>query len=459
MSLLIRNANIANADSSQLADIFIEKGVIQAVGVHLSTSAERVIEATGKVVIPGAVDVHTHMNIDMGFCQSCDDFYSGTVAAAFGGTTAIVDHMGFGPAGCSLMHQLEVYHQWASAQAVIDYGFHGTIQHVDEQILNEMPEMIAKGVSSFKLYLTYGYKLSDYDALRALKRLGSLGAITCVHPENDDVIRLNKEQLQRSEMMHLPIAHALSRPAECETEAITRMLNLAKLADEAPLYIVHLSNGLGLDYLRLARQKQRHVYVETCPQYLFLSDERYRQPNIEDGLCHILSPPLREKHHQAQLWQGLQDGSIDTVATDHCAFTRAQKRLGLGDINRCPNGLPGVETRLPLMFSEGVSQGRITINKLVELLCTRPAQLFGLTNKGAIKPGFDADIVIIDPSTSETIQANMEHSKAGFTPYAGMECNGFPEYTIARGEVIVEGGELHAQAGRGRYIARSLAKL
>jgi len=317
--LLLKNGLVADQQSCSQRDVLVFKGKIAAVAESIDISALDCLtmDINGLYLLPGGIDVHTHFNIDVGIAKSCDDFYSGTRSAACGGTTSIVDHMGFGPKGCDLFHQLEAYKQHAKDKAVIDYSFHGVIQHIDEQILQQMQPMVNAGISSFKLYLTYDYKLDDGDAYRALKQLKKVGALTTVHPENDAAIAINRAQLSAAGKT-TPEYHPISRPLECEAEAISRMINLAKMADDAPLYIVHLSNGLGLDYARLARNQQQKVWVETCPQYLLLDDSYYQR---EDGEKFILSPPLRASAELDKLWQGLSDGSIDVVATDHCSFT------------------------------------------------------------------------------------------------------------------------------------------
>ena len=461
---LIKNATLVNAHESRQGDLLVRDGVIAQIAPSIECPADdhetRVIDASGKYVVPGGIDVHTHFNIDVGICRSCDDFYSGSVAAAFGGTTTIVDHMGFGPAGCSLHHQLEVYKEWAAGSSIIDYSFHGTIQHINDAILDEMASMVEEeGISSFKLYLTYGYKLSDNEVLQALLRLNEVSALTCVHPENDSAIAFLKQRLLESGQTD-PVYHALSRPAECEAEAICRMINLASLADAAPLYIVHLSNSPGLDYIRLAQQKGQPVFAETCPQYLFLDMQRYHEtaPGLEPGeggLRYILSPPLRESWHQEKLWAGMNDGSIDTVGTDHCAFTLEQKRMGLGDFSKCPNGMPGVETRMPLLFSEGVMKGRMSINRFVELTSTMPAKLFGMCpQKGVIREGADADLVIFDPARNVTISKEMQHGNCDYSPYEGFRLQGYPVMTMLRGKILTEDGKLLTKPGQGRFIYR-----
>ncbi len=340
MKQLIKNGILVDSDGQYSQDLLIENGVICQRDTAIEADSQcEVIDASGCYVMPGGIDVHTHFNIDVGIARSCDDFFSGTRAAACGGTTTIIDHMGFGPAGCNLHHQLNVYHQYAAGNAAIDYGFHGVIQHIDDGILEEMASMVHdEGISSFKLYLTYLYKINDADVLRALGQLRQVGALTTVHPENDAAIALRRAALVAAGKT-APIHHALSRPLECEAEAIGRMIDLAHLADNAPLYIVHLSNGLGLDYLRLARQQRQPVWVETCPQYLLLNEQCYLR---EDGAKYILSPPLRDQRELDRLWIGIADGSIDTVATNHCTFPYHQRQaMAAGDFTRCPNGLPG----------------------------------------------------------------------------------------------------------------------
>lgn len=454
MKRLIKNGTVVEATGQSVTDVLIENGRISALGQALSADGDtEVIDASGRYVLPGGIDVHTHFNIDVGIARSCDDFFSGTRAAACGGTTSIVDHMGFGPAGCSLHHQLEVYHESAAGKAVIDYSFHGVIQHVDDAILDEMAAMVnEEGISSFKFYLTYGHKLNDADALRAMERLKTVGALAAVHPENDAAIVFRREQLLAAGQT-APIDHARSRPLECEAEAIASMINLAHLAGDAPLYIVHLSNGLGLDYTRLARGAGRAVWVETCPQYLLLDELNYLR---EDGLKFILSPPLRPHTELDKLWVGLADGSIDTVATDHCTFPYHQRQeMAQGDFTRCPNGLPGVENRMALLFSEGVMTGRISLERFVELTSTLPAKLFGLwPKKGHLGIGADADIVIFDPNRRYTVRHCDLHDNADYSPYEGMQCQGMPVTTLSRGEVVAHEGQFVGRAGAGQFLFR-----
>ncbi|HHX9835487.1 TPA: dihydropyrimidinase [Salmonella enterica subsp. enterica] len=453
MRVLIKNGLVVNATGQKKQDLLIEDGRVR----HLAETIEadlscKVIDAKGCYVMPGGVDVHTHFNIDIGPARSCDDFFTGTRAAACGGTTTIVDHMGFGPPGCHLRHQLEVYHGYAAYKAVIDYSFHGVIQHVNHGILDEIPLMVEAGISSFKLYLTYQYKLNDADILQIVRHLHRAGALTTVHPENDAAITLRRAEFINAGKTAARY-HALSRPLECEAEAIARMINLAKLAGNAPLYIVHLSNGLGLDYLRLAKARYQPVWVETCPQYLLLDDRCYER---EDALKYLLSPPLRNARNNDALWCGISDGSIDTVATDHCTFSMAQRqRLSGGDFSRCPNGLPGVENRLLLLFSHGVMSGRISPERFVALTSATPAKLFGLwPRKGVLETGTDGDVVIIDPERTTTIRHRMLHDNTDYSPWEGFICQGSIRQTLSRGRVVFENGTFTGIAGQGRFLPR-----
>ncbi len=454
MRVLIKNGTIVNADGQAKQDLLIENGLISQLANEITVEQPcEIIDAGGCYIMPGGVDVHTHFNIDTGLARSCDDFFTGTRAAACGGTTTVVDHMGFGPAGCRLRHQLETYHGYAAYKAVIDYSFHGVIQHINHAILDEIPMMVEAGISSFKLYLTYQYKLNDDEVLQAMRHLHQAGALTTVHPENDAAIARKRSEFLAAGKT-APRYHALSRPLECEAEAIARMINLAQLAGNAPLYIVHLSNGLGLDYLRLARARHQPVWVETCPQYLLLDDRCYER---EDALKYLLSPPLRNASNNDALWCGVADGAIDVLATDHCSFSMAQRQhLSNGDFSRCPNGLPGVENRLLLLFSHGVMSGRISPEQFVALTSANPAKLFGLwPQKGRLAPGADGDVVIIDPRCTTTIRHELLHDNADYSPWEGFICQGAIRQTLSHGRVIFSNGTFCGVAGQGRFLRRA----
>jgi len=454
MKLLLKNATIVTNEESFEGDVMVESGLITQIGRGITTKADKVVDLQGKYLMPGGVDVHTHFNLDVGIAVAADDFYTGTVAAACGGTTTIIDHMGFGPAGCTLHHQLDKYKEDARTDAVIDYGFHGVIQHINDEIVDEMASMVDDGVSSFKGYMTYDYKLQDAEMKVIMKKLGSLGAMTTVHAEaHDEIQELRAKYIAEGKTE--AIYHAKSRPVESEVEAIKRMIKISEAAEDAPLYVVHLSSGDGLDAIRKARKAGRNIYAETCPQYLFLDESRYLEGD-KNGLKYVMSPPLREKENNERLWQGIADGSIQTVATDHCPFDfEFKKELGGNDFTRCPNGAPGVEARIALMYSEGVVKNRISINRFVDVVSTAPAKLFGIyPQKGSISVGTDADLMVIDPERKVIIRQKDLHENVDYTPYEGMELRGYPVMTISRGEIIMEDGKFTGQRGRGRFLKR-----
>ncbi len=422
MRTIIKNGHIFTESEDYQADLLIEGGKIVCVGRKLPGDEAEIIDAKGCYILPGAVDVHTHMDLDVGISRAVDDFYDGTVAAACGGTTAIVDHMAFGPAGVPLHHQFEVYKKLAEGKAVIDYGFHGTAQHVNDEILEELAAMASDGIPSVKVYLTYGFRLNDADVLQILQKMKEVGGVTAFHCENHEVVEFLKQKY-KLEGKTAPVYHAKSRPNLAEAEAVSRVLNLARMADDAPVYIVHLSCKESLEAVRDARRHgQKNIFVETCPQYLVLTEECYRR---EDGLKYILSPPLRTREDCEALWEGIADGA------------------------------PGVEERLMLMFSEGAAKGRITMNQLVKTLCAEPSRIYGLyPEKGVIQPGADADLVILDPRGSYVMTQERMHGAADYTAYEGMQITGEIRKVLQRGKVIADGGKFLGKKGDGRFIRR-----
>lgn len=453
MKTIIKNGMVVSPAETYEADILIDGEQIRCIGRDLTDEEARVIDAAGKYVIPGAVDVHTHMDLQAGSSRAVDDFYYGTVAAACGGTTSIVDHMAFGPAGCGLHHQLAEYHRLADGKAVIDYGFHGVAQHVNRGILDELEAMAEDGVPSIKVYLTYDFRLNDAEAFQILKRMKELGGVTAFHCENHDIV----EYCRRTcvETGHTgPIYHAKSRPNLAESEAVARVLSLARLAGDAPVYIVHLSCKESLEAVRDARRKgQKNIFVETCPQYLTLTEEKYLEP---DGLKYVMSPPLRTAWDCEALWEGLACGDIQVVGTDHCPFNyHKEKQLGKDDFTKCPNGAPGVEERVPLLFSEGVLKNRISVNRFVETVCANPARIYGLyPQKGILQPGADGDLVILDPAAEWTITHDKMHSAVDYTAYEGMAVKGKIDLVMQRGRVVAENGAFTGERGAGRFIHR-----
>ena len=451
--MIIKNGYAVMPGGCKKADISIENGVIENIGENLSGSD--VIDAGGKYVLPGGIDVHTHFDLDVGIAVAQDDFYTGTVAAACGGTTTIVDHVAFGPKGCPLDYQIKHYHKLAVGKAVIDYSFHGVIQHVDEDVLEMMEKQVADGITSYKIYMTYDFKLSDEDIYKVLARAKELGLIIAVHPENDRIVNFLRKKLV-SEGKTAPIYHALSRPEECEAEAVNRVIQINKMAGGAKLYIVHLSNHLGMQYIQLAKQNgAEDIYVETCSQYLMLNDERYYD---KDGLKYIMSPPLRNKTNNNQLWKDIENNRIDTIGTDHCPFDYTLKaKMGSHDFTKCPNGMPGVETRMPIMFSEAVLKNRISLERFADITSTNPAKLFGMyPKKGVIQQGSDADLVIMDQNKKSVVRHSNLHENVDYTPYEGMELECSIDGVISRGEVIVKDNEYIGGKSSGRFIKRNL---
>ena len=338
----------------------------------------------------------------------------------------------------------------------MDYGFHGVIQHVDSEIINEMKEIIDDyGIQSFKGYLTYDYKIDDDKMIRVFERLKELGGIATIHCENHGSIQyLRKKFIDKG--LKSPKYHYLSRPVESEAEAVNRMIKLAKIVNYEGLYVVHLSTKDGLEYIKNARECGQNVYAETCPQYLLLDESKYELENNE-GLKYIMSPPLRSTENCEALWKGIKDGYIETIATDHCPFSfNRDKQLGKEDFTKCPNGAPGVEERIPLIFSEGVMKNRISINKFVEVCCTNPAKIFGLyPKKGTIAVGSDADITIIDPNKEVVLTTDKLHSNVDYTAYEGFKLKGYPIFTILRGKIISKDGEFVGGKGYGKYQKRN----
>ncbi|MBT3319529.1 MAG: dihydropyrimidinase [Clostridia bacterium] len=451
--MVIKNGKVVTENSLVKTDVLIRHGVIKAIGDNLSDRDE--IDATGKYVLPGGIDVHTHFDLDVGIAVAQDDFYTGTIAAACGGTTTIVDHVAFGPKGCNLEHQINQYHKLARGKAVIDYGFHGVIQHIDTDVLYKMKTLIDEGITSYKIYMTYDYKLSDEDIYTTLMRAKELGLIIAVHPENDGIVNRRRADFVQAGKT-APIYHALSRPEQCEAEAIGRVLQINRMAGDAMVYIVHLSNNLGMQQINMVRQNgYENIFVETCPQYLTLSDDKY---NDDDGIKYIASPPLRHESNNELLWQDIENGDIDTIGTDHCPFDYALKqKMGADDFTKCPNGLPGVETRMPILFSEGVIKMRISPKRFADITAANPAKLFGMyPQKGVIKEGSDADIVIIDPSKKVTVRHESLHENVDFTPYEGLDLECAIDCVISRGDIIVRNNEYIGAKKRGKFIKRGL---
>ncbi len=456
MRTLITNGHIVTATDDYMGDILIDDEKITAIsspGAFGQLQADSVLDAQGKYVFPGAIDVHTHMELPLPTTVASDNFETGTIAAACGGTTTIIDFANQ-QRGHSLAEALQSWHAKAEGKAVIDFGFHITITDLASAPEAAMDEMITAGVTSFKLLMAYPgtFMVDDETIYRVLRRSAKLGGLVMVHAENGIVIDfLVREAVAAGHTA--PMYHALSRPAILEGEATQRAITLATLA-EAPLYVVHVSCAYSLHAVAAARSKGLPVWGETCPQYLYLNDSLYAAPGFE-GARFVCTPPMRRDSDNDALWLGLQRHELSVVSTDHAPFNyHGQKELGLHDFTKIPNGMPGVEHRVVLLY-DAVRQGTLDISHFVDLVATMPAKLFGLfPRKGTIAPGSDADLVIFDPERKMTISAANQHQRVDYTPYEGMHMQGVPDTVLLRGRLIVQDGQYIGGQGGGQYLVR-----
>jgi dihydropyrimidinase len=459
MRTLITNGTIVTADGSYDADVLIDGETIAAIGADLASTgatADETIDASGRYVIPGGIDVHTHMELPFGGTFAKDTFETGTRAAAFGGTTSIVD-FAVQSKGKSLREGLDAWHAKAEGNAVTDYGFHMIMSDVTDDSLREMDQLVAEGIPDFKLFTAYpGVFYSDDGAIyRAMQQTAKNGGLIMMHAENGmaiDVVAADTVAEGTTD----PIGHGLARKAVFEGEATNRVIRLAEAAG-VPVYIVHLSARDALEEVREARDRGSKAFAETCPQYLFLSIDD--MGNGFEGAKFVCSPPLRPKDTWDDLWTGLVKGDLQVVSTDHCPFDfEGQKELGRGDFRKIPNGLPGVEDRLDLLHDGGVVGGRISRERWVEIVSTAPAKLFGMyPGKGAIAVGADADIVIYDPMRRHTISATTHHMDVDYSCYEGREVQGASQLVMSRGSIVVRDGQFTGRKGAGRFIKRSTA--
>jgi dihydropyrimidinase len=456
MRTLISNGTVVGADGSQAADVLIDGETIAAIGTDLAAAgmtADETIDASGKWVIPGAIDVHTHMELPFGGTFAKDTFETGTRAAAFGGTTTIVD-FAVQSRGKSLRDGLDTWHAKAEGNAVADYGFHMIMSDVNDDTLREMDGLVDEGVPDFKLFTAYpGVFYSDDGAIfRAMQQTAKNGGLIMMHAENGMAIDVVAAQTVEAGTTD-PIGHGLARKAVFEGEATNRVIRLAEAAG-VPVYIVHLSASDALAEVRHARDRGSKAFAETCPQYLFLSLDDLG--NGFEGAKFICSPPLRPKETWDDLWQGLVKDDLQVVSTDHCPFDfHGQKELGRGDFRKVPNGLPGVEDRVDLMHDGGVVGGRISKERWVDLLSTAPAKLFGMyPQKGAVAVGSDADVVIYDPNRKRTISAKTHHMDVDYSCYEGRQVQGGSDVVLSRGTVIVRDGQFTGRKGAGMFVKR-----
>jgi dihydropyrimidinase len=462
---LIRSGTLIGAGGTIKADLLIEGEKIVATGQDMDVPDAEIIDASGKLVMPGGIDPHTHFDLPMFDTICSDDHYTGLKAAAFGGTTTVID---FVPQDyATFQESIDAWHEKADRRAAVDFSFHMNITHLDENVISEIPRLIVEGIPSVKVFTAYNdrLRLQDGEILKVMRLCSKHNILTMMHAENGDVIEvLTAEALTAGHTE--PIWHAHTRPAWGAVESVLRGIALAEQAD-ASLYIVHVNTAGGLDQIRYGQARGLPVMGETCPQYLFFTEEYLERP---DGAKWICSPPLRKEKDNEALWDGLVDGGLQTIGTDHCPFffdgTRAieyegewiaipGKELGINDFTKIPNGLPGVGDRLPIMWTYGVGKGRLTPNQFVALTSTNPAKIFGLyPQKGALLPGSDADIVIWDPDRPLKYGLNHAHHRTDYNLFEGWELVGYPEKVFLRGQIIVDDEEWFGRTGMGRYIMR-----
>lgn len=457
MSLLIQNGTVVTAEKTFAADLLIDGETICEVGAGIAPeAAHTVLDATGMLVMPGGIDAHTHLDMPFGGTMSSDDFESGTRAAAIGGTTTLVD-FAIQARGTKMRDALDTWWKKAEGKACIDYGFHMIVTDLGGAGLEDMDDLVREGVASFKLFMAYPGVLMVDDAtiFRALRQTTKNGALVCMHAENGSAIDVIVQQAL-AEGKTAPIYHALTRPTKAEAEAVHRAIALAEMAG-APVYIVHLSSEDALNQVREARDRGLPAFAETCPQYLLLSiEDNMRGTSFEDAK-YVFTPPLREKKNQPKLWDGLKHDHLQVVSTDHCPFCFAdQKQLGVDDFTKIPNGGPGVENRLQLIYHHGVGAGKLSLNRFVEIVATAPARIFGMyPKKGTLEPGSDADIVIWDTNAEHIISAKTHNMRVDYSMFEGFRVKGNARQVFSRGELIVENGKFLGKPGRGKYLRRA----
>jgi dihydropyrimidinase len=456
MGLLIQNGTVVTAEKTFAASVLIEGTTIKDVRAGIDPKGHTVVDASDLLILPGGIDAHTHLDMPFGGTTSADDFETGTRAAAIGGTTTIVD-FAIQPKGTKMRAALDTWWKKAEGKACIDYGLHMVVTDLGTSGLEDMDDMVREGVASFKLFMAYPNVLMVDDAtiFKALQQTAKNGALICMHAENGSVIDVIVQQAL-ADGKTAPIYHALTRPTVAEAEAVQRAIAMAEIAG-APVYIVHLSSEDALNQVREARDRGLPAFAETCPQYLLLSLEETMNHNSFEDAKWVLTPPLREKKNQPKLWDGLKDDHLQVVSTDHCPFCFAdQKILGVNDFTKIPNGGPGIENRMQLIHHHGVNEGKISLNRFVEITSTAPARIFGMyPKKGTIAPGSDADLVLWDPKAEHTISAKTHNMRVDYSMFEGFKVRGNAKQVYSRGERIVENGKYLGKAGRGSYLRRA----
>lgn len=455
-TILIRNGHIWNASDDFIGDIFVSDGKIAAIGNNLKEhfQVEEIIDADGLYVFPGGVDPHTHLDLPFMGTFSADDFETGTLAGLYGGTTSIVD-LALQSRGSSLADCISHWHEKADGKAVGDYAFHCGITDFPENVKKEFSDVVKDGITSFKVFMAYkgALMIDDRLLLGVMEEARKYGAIITVHAENGDMVDAMVAKYKKEKRL-TPEYHALAHPASAEAEAAGRVMDLA-FHSGAVVYLVHTSCGEALKRAQQNYKRNQRVFVETCPQYLLLDDSVYKKPGFE-GAKYVMSPPIRTKQDQEALWSGLQNGNVQTIGTDHCPFNFVgQKDMGKDDFTKIPNGAPGIEHRLELLFSEGVLKNRITLNRLVEVLCTNPAAIFGLSTKGSLMVGKDADIVLFNPDETHTISSSTHHHNVDNSIYEGWSVTGKVKTVLSNGKVVIRNGKAdEITKGQGRYLKR-----
>ncbi|MBK6622829.1 MAG: dihydropyrimidinase [Saprospirales bacterium] len=453
MSILIKNGHVATASEDYLADVYIEGEQIVAIGKNLAYAADKVIDASGKIVIPGGIDPHVHLDMPFMGTFSSDDYETGTRAALFGGTTMVIDFI-LQKQGDSLYNALRTWQQKSAGKAIGDYSYHMAVTDFNERTAAEVVQMIEKeGITSFKTFMAYkgALMIDDGQMVQLMQVVRKNGGMVTVHATNGDMIDTLIAQ-NRALGNRAPLYHYLSQPEITEAEASARFTDMLYYTG-CTGYIVHLTCEGALNAVRQATQRNQKVHVETCIQYLLLDASLYEQDF--DGAKWVMSPPLREKKDQEALWAGINQGLVNVVATDHCPFTWEQKQMGKSDFARIPNGHPGIEHRVELLFSEGVKKGRISLPKFVELSSTNAAKLFGMyPRKGTLAVGADADVAILNPETVHVLSAKTHHMRTDYSAYEGRQVNGKVETVVLRGSIAIENGQCLIQPGFGKFIYR-----